>query len=85
MKRRVRSRRHRRGCHRHRRSAQVLERRQERAPLHMCVVPASCMARRPVRRMWLGSPPRLVFDRACTHYEDSALLELAAKDLGQRL
>ena len=36
-------------------------------------------------RIWLGSQARPVFDRACTWAEAPELLELAAKDLGQRL
>ena len=38
-----------------------------------------------MRRMWLGLQARLVFDQACSCDEAPASLELAAKDLGQRL
>ena len=34
---------------------------------------------------WLGSQARLVFDQVCPRAEAPGLLELAAKDLGQRL
>ena len=85
MKRRVRSRRHHRGRQHHRRSAQALKCRRERAHLHMCAVRARRLAWRRVRRIWLGSQARLVFDQVCMRAEAPELLEWAAKDLGQRL
>ena len=51
----------------------------------MCAVRARPLAWRPVCRVWLGSQARLVFDGACTRAEAPELLELAVKDLGQRL
>ena len=51
----------------------------------MCAVRASRLAWRPVRRIWLGTQARLVFERACPRAKAPGLLELAAKDLGQRL
>ena len=38
-----------------------------------------------MRHIWLGTQARLVFDRACPRDEAPGLLELATKDLGQRL
>ena len=51
----------------------------------MCAVRARRLAWRPVRRIWLGTQARLVFDRACPRDDAPGLLELAVKDLGQRL
>ena len=85
MPRRCRRRQHRRGRQHHHRSAQALERRRERARLHMCAVHARRLAWRPGRRIWLGTQARLVFDGACQRDDAPRLLELAAKDLGQRL
>ena len=51
----------------------------------MCAVRARRLAWRPVGRIWLGTQARLVFDRASPRNKAPKLLELAAKDLGQRL
>ena len=66
-------------------STRALERKRERACLHMCAVRANRLTWRIVRCVWLGLQARLVFDRACTCAKAPVLLKLAAKDLGQRL
>ena len=38
-----------------------------------------------MRRIWLGTQARLVFDRVCPREEAPGPLELAAKDFGRRL
>ena len=53
--------------------------------VYMCAIRAKRLAWRPVRRIWLGTQARLVFDWACPRDEAPGLLELAGKDLGQRL
>ena len=51
----------------------------------MCEVRARRLAWRLVCHVWLATQACLVFDWACLRAEAPGLLELAAKDLGQRL
>ena len=74
-----------RGGVRHRRSAQEVGRRQLRAQRQAQYVMARRLARRSVRRVWLGTQARLVFDRPCALAEAPDLLRDAMADLASRL
>ena len=79
-----RPRRHRGGV-RHRRSAEEVGRRQLRAQRQAQYVMARRLALRSVRRVWLGTQARLVFDRTCALAEAPDLLRDAMADLASRL
>ena len=79
-----RPRRHRGGV-RHRRSAAAVERRHLRAQRKAQYVLARRLARRSVRRVWLGTQARLIFDRASPLAEAPDLLRDAVADLTSRL
>ena len=85
-----RNRRHRRprrlrGGVRHRRSAEAVGRRRLRAQRHAQYVLARRLARRSVRRVWLGTQARLIFDRPCALAEAPDFLRDAVADLASRL
>ena len=77
-------RRHRGGV-RHRRSAEAVGRRRLRAQRQAQYVLARRLARRSVRRVWLGTQARLIFDRPCALAEAPDLLRDAVADLASRL
>ena len=74
-----------RGGVRHRRSVEAVGRRRLRAQRQAQYVLARHLARRSVRRVWLGTQARLIFDRPCAPAEAPGLLRDAVTDLASRL
>ena len=74
-----------RGGVRHRRSVEAVGRRRLRAQRQAQYVLARHLARRSVRRVWLGTQARLIFDRPCAPAEATGLLRDAVTDLASRL
>ena len=79
-----RPRRHRGGV-RHRPSVEAVGGRRQRAQRQAQYVLARRLARRSVRRVWLGTQARLIFDRPCAPAEAPGLLRDAVTDLASRL